>query len=210
MVARVVAGLVVGPDFALGRGRQGNLDLLRTLGAELGYTLYVIEPIDWQGLSVRSSEIRRALQEGNVALAANLLGRAYTADGEVVTGDQRGRQIGIPTANLQVPVNKLLPANGVYATRSTVLINGVAQSFPSVTNLGVRPTVDGVHRRLETHLLDFPPVGHSGDLYGQPFQLAFVAHLRPEQRFTGLDALVTQIHADIAQARALFALSPPV
>ncbi len=80
----------------------------------------------------------------------------------------------------------------------------------SVTNLGVRPTVDGMHRRLETHLLDFPPVGHSGDLYGQPFQLAFVAHLRPEQRFSGLDALVAQIHADIAQARDLLAFSPAV
>lgn len=205
-----LVGLVVGPDFALGHGRQGNLAVLRALGEELDYTLHVIEPIDWQGLSVRSSQIRLALQDGDVALAANLLGRDYTADGEVVTGDQRGRQIGIPTANLQVPANKLLPANGVYVTRTTVVINGVAQSFPSVTNLGVRPTVDGAHRRLETHLLDFPPAGHSGDLYGQPLQLAFVAHLRPEQRFSGLDALVAQIHADIAQARHLLALPPAV
>ena len=205
-----LVGLVVGPDFALGRSREGNLDRLRALGEELDYTLHVIEPIDWQGLAVRSSAIRLALQDGNVALAANLLGRDYTADGEVVTGDQRGRQIGIPTANLQVSANKLLPANGVYATRSTVLIDGAAATFPSVTNLGVRPTVDGLHRRLETHLLDFPPAGHSGDLYGQPFQLAFVAHLRPEQRFSGLDALVAQIHADIAHARDLFALSPAV
>lgn len=203
-----VIGLVVGPDFALGRGREGNLAMLRTLGEELGYTLHVITPIDWQGLAVRSSQIRLALQEGNVALAANLLGRDYTVDGEVVTGDQRGRQIGIPTANLQVATNKLLPANGVYVTRSTITVNGVAQTFPSVTNLGVRPTVDGEHRRLETHLLDFPPVGHSGDLYGQPLHLAFVAHVRPEQRFSSLGALVAQIQADIAQAREVLALPP--
>jgi riboflavin kinase / FMN adenylyltransferase len=208
-----LAGLVVGPDFALGRSRKGDIATLRLLGEELGYTLHVIDPVLWTTRDVRSSAIRQALTEGDVATAAELLGRFYQVQGAVIHGDQRGRLIGVPTANLQTPPDKLLPTNGVYATRVLVPYaqeNGAIThySFDSVTNLGVRPTVNGVQRRLETHLLDFPPSDpvsqHTGDLYGQSLTLQFVARLRDEQRFSSLDALVAQIHRDIEQARQVF------
>src|SRR5215217_4081433 len=112
-----VAALVVGPDFALGRNRSGNLDVLAELGKTLGYTIEVIEPVAWEDQPVRSSAIRGLLTQGDVATATNLLGRPYHATGLVVQGDQRGRQIGIPTANLRIAGDKLWPADGVYATR---------------------------------------------------------------------------------------------
>jgi riboflavin kinase/FMN adenylyltransferase len=198
-----VAALVVGPDFALGRQRSGDLTTLRQLGEELGYRLFVIEPQNWHNKPVRSSLIRKALQHGNVSEAAELLGRNYQVTGEVVEGDRRGRQIGVPTANLQAPTNKLIPANGVYATRTHVVVGDQVQRYNSATNIGVRPTVDGLHQRIETHILDFPPESESGDLYGQTLQVEFVARLRGEERFASLDALVAQIRADLVQARQI-------
>ncbi|MCC9078057.1 bifunctional riboflavin kinase/FAD synthetase [Litorilinea aerophila] len=203
-----LAGLVVGPDFALGRGRSGNIQVLQALGQELGYTVTVIEPVDWQGQPVRSSHIRQLLSEGQVAEAAQQLGRWYHVSGTVEEGDRRGRQLGIPTANVRTPPEKLLPADGVYATRTHVHRPGASQAFDSVTNLGLRPTVDGLHRRLETHLLDFPPAGQSDNLYGLTVTVEFIARLRGEQRFASLDALVAQIHADIALARTVLAQEP--
>jgi riboflavin kinase / FMN adenylyltransferase len=197
-----LAGLVVGPDFALGRGRKGDLNALLALGKEFDYTLHVIEPVVQTTGPVRSSIIRQAIQAGDVATAAGFLDRFYSVRGKVIQGDQRGRQIGIPTANLQTAPDKLLPANGVYATRVKI-DKEEKRYFNSVTNLGVRPTVDGVQRRLETHILDFPPVAHSGDLYGQTLTIEFVARLRDEQRFSSLDALVAQIQLDIEQARQM-------
>ncbi len=115
-----VRALVVGPDFALGRNRSGNLDVLAELGKTLGYSIQIIEPVAWEEQPVRSSAIRSLLTQGDVTTAANLLGRPYHATGMVVHGDQRGRQIGIPTANLQIAENKLWPADGVYATRTYI------------------------------------------------------------------------------------------
>jgi len=198
-----LAGLVVGPDFALGHGRKGDLHTLQALGKEFDYTLYVIDPVVQTEKPVRSRVIRQAIQAGDTTTATELLGRFYSVTGEVITGDQRGRQIGIPTANLQTPLDKLLPANGVYATRTHLQADAGSRYFHSVTNLGVRPTVDGVQRRLETHILDFPPADHTGDLYGQTLTVEFVARLRDEQRFSGLDALLLQIQRDIEQARTL-------
>lgn len=199
-----MAALVVGPDFALGRNRSGDIATLSALGQELGYELHVVEPVLWQGeTQVRSSVIRQALAAGDVTQAADLLGRFYAASGLVVEGDGRGRQLGIPTANIQTPAEKLLPANGVYATLAHVVSPIGTMIYPSVSNLGVRPTVAGQDRRLETHLLDFPAVGATDNLYGQVLKLEFVARLRGEVRFANLDALVAQIHADIAQARPL-------
>jgi riboflavin kinase/FMN adenylyltransferase len=198
-----VQALVVGPDFALGRNRSGNLDVLTALGKELGYTIEVIEPVDWEDQPVRSSAIRSLLAQGDVATAANLLGRTYTATGPVVHGDKIGRQIGIPTANLQIPTDKLWPADGIYATRSYIHGRSGVNLFNSATSLGVRPTVGGIEHRFETHVLDFPEPGGSDDLYGQLVTVEFVAYLRGEVKFDGLDALVTQIHADIAQTRAI-------
>jgi riboflavin kinase/FMN adenylyltransferase len=168
----------------------------------------VIEPIEGHAHPVRSSAIRALLAQGEVGAAADLLGRPYHATGRVVLGDQRGRQIGIPTANLHLPADKLWPADGVYATRTTVHYT-LGHPWPapavynSVTNLGMRPTVGGTEHRFETHLLDFPQAGGSDNLYDHDVTVEFVARLRGEQRFQGLDALVAQIHADIAQARIL-------
>jgi riboflavin kinase/FMN adenylyltransferase len=209
-----LAALVVGPDFALGRNRAGNLEVLAALGEQLGYQVVVIDPVEWSNQPVRSSAIRRLLLEGQVEEAAELLGRPYHVSGLVVLGDQRGRQIGTPTANLLPPPNKLWPADGVYATRTWLHHADASPLFTappvynSVTNLGVRPTVDGLHRRLETHLLDFPPAGHTGDLYGQTLTVEFIKRLRGEKRFNGLPELVAQIQNDIATARAL--LAPPI
>lgn len=204
-----VRALVVGPDFALGRNRSGNLDVLADLGQRLGYTIQVIEPVDWETRPVRSSAIRTLLTQGDVAAAAELLGRPYHATGLVVQGDQRGRQIGIPTANLQIPDDKLWPADGVYATRTYVHDRAEVSLFNSATNLGMRPTVGGTEHRFETHLLDFPEPGASDDLYGQTVTVEFIARLRGEQKFNGFGELVAQIHADIDQARALLPTPVP-
>lgn len=206
-----LAALVVGPDFALGRNRSGDLATLKSLGEELNYELHIIEPFAQQEKTVRSSTIRQALYEGDVATAADLLGYFYQVTGLVVAGDRRGRQIGIPTANIQTAPTKLLPADGVYATLVTLEAEGVQTRYQSVTNLGVRPTVGGLHRRLETHLLNFPPAGLSDNLYDQVLRIEFLARLRGEQRFSGLEALVAQIHSDIAQAQQIFQQhAPPI
>ncbi|MCB0045218.1 MAG: riboflavin biosynthesis protein RibF [Caldilineaceae bacterium] len=207
-----MVGLVTGPDFALGRNRTGDLAALAELGRELGYTLHIIRPIDVAGKAVRSSIIRQDLLEGDVEDAARLLGRAYHATGTVAPGDQRGRTIGIPTANILTRSDKLLPADGVYATLCHILpdADGTAspdawRTYYSVSNLGVRPTVGGRERRLETHLLDFPPPGESDNLYGKTLRLEFIARLRGEKRFNGLDELLVQIQQDIKTTRAIFA-----
>jgi riboflavin kinase/FMN adenylyltransferase len=159
---------------------------------------------------VRSSAIRTLLTQGEVAAAADLLGRPYHATGLVIHGDQRGRQIGIPTANLRIAADKLWPADGVYATRTYVHDRPGVSLFNSATNLGVRPTVGGTEHRFETHLLDFPEPGASDDLYGQTVTVEFVARLRGEQKFSGFAELVAQIHADIAQARLLLPTPAPL
>ena len=222
--------LVVGPDFALGHGRSGNIDRLHEIGQELGYTLTVLEPVAWQNKPVRSSIIRKILQTGDVAEAAQLLGRPYCISGTVIEGDKRGRTIGVPTANLQVDENRLWPLDGVYATRATIHTTSTKknsikksnleknkqpttaknQTFDSVTNLGIRPTVNGTEQRFETHLLDFPPINDHGvheddDLYGKTLSVEFIERLRGEQRFDGLDALTNQIQRDIQQARTILA-----
>ncbi len=138
-----MAGLVVGPDFALGRNRSGDIAALTALGEELGYVVEVVEPVEREGVPARSSTIRDLLIEGNVEGAAALLGRPYSITGDVVRGDQRGRLLGSPTANIVVPSAKLLPAFGVYATTARLCTPEQAYSFASVTNVGVRPTVDG-------------------------------------------------------------------
>lgn len=191
--------LWVGPDFALGRNREGDVEALRAFGASDGYTVHTIDPQILAGGEVRSGRIRGDLLEGDVEGAARQLGRLYQVDGEVVDGAHRGRTIGFPTANLDVPADRLLPANGVYATWATV----AGQRRASVTNIGVRPSFDNGQRTVETHLLDF-----QGDLYGQWLILKFVARLRAEMRFPGIDALREQIARDVAAARDLLRDGP--
>ncbi|MFZ1268117.1 MAG: bifunctional riboflavin kinase/FAD synthetase [Anaerolineae bacterium] len=189
-----VRELWVGPDFALGHKRQGTVSFLQEIGARLGFTVQVAATFWQDGHEVRSGAIRSLIESGDVRTAARLLGHPYTLTGVVVKGDQRGATIGFPTANLAVAANRLLPANGVYAT--WVVLPWERRA--AVTNIGVRPTFSGQGRSIEAHILDF-----SGDLYGQSFALEFVQRLRPEQRFDGIEALIAQIRVDAAQARAL-------
>ncbi len=207
-----LAGLVVGPDFALGRGRSGTVEVLRELGRQHGFQVHVVHPITWQGQEVRSFTLRQLIQSGEVDRARALLTRPYRLRGTVVRGDGRGRQIGIPTANLRVDPLRLLPGDGVYATWAWVGgPPGKGHRFPSVTNVGVRPTVDGRGgRQVEVHLLAFPPPGQDGDLYGQELTVEFMARLRDERRFPNLDALVAQIHRDVQAAQAVLQTSKPL
>jgi riboflavin kinase/FMN adenylyltransferase len=188
--------LCIGYDFALGRGREGNLARLSQIGESMGYQVQAFDSISLDGEVISSSRIRKALAEGQVELAARLLGRPYAITGGVVTGDQRGRKLGIPTANLDVWAERALPRAGVYACR--VLFDGKA--WNAVTNIGVRPTFEQapVAPRVETHLLDY-----QGSLYGRTLRLEFAARLRDEQRFSSLEALVEQIQKDITAARRI-------
>ena len=186
--------LVIGQDFALGKDREGNAARLGELGIEFGYTLEVFPPIQIDGEIVSSSRIRAALAAGDLKLVTRLLGRPFAVSGRVVSGDGRGSTIGIPTANLELWVERAIPKAGVYVSQATV--NG--EVWGAVTNVGVRPTFETqpVPLRVETHLLDF-----TGDLYGKEMRLNFLRRLRDEQRFPDIQALVEQIQSDIHTAR---------
>lgn len=191
--------LWVGPDFALGRNREGNLEALRVLGEEFNFKIHVIPTVEDEERVISSSLVRSLIQAGDVKQARDLLGRPYSVTGMVVPGDQRGRTIGVPTANLEVPEIKILPMTGVYACKA--ILNG--QAWPAATNIGIRPTFDGQGKRvhLEAHL-----IGYSGDLYGQDLTLEFIERLRDEKRFDDIPALVNQIHMDIERARELVSI----
>ncbi len=190
-----VADVWVGANFLFGHDRTGNFSLLRVLGARYGFRAEKIDPIRYKDFVVSSTRVRRLLGEGRVDEAGALLGRQYFLDGTVVRGAQRGRTIGFPTANLAT-TNELIPPHGVYATTATVA--GVVRS--SVTNIGVRPTVDSSGQlSIETHIFDL-----DADLYGQSVRVGFVQRLRDERRFGSLDDLKAQIAADCERARVLF------
>ncbi|MEP7288723.1 MAG: bifunctional riboflavin kinase/FAD synthetase [Chloroflexota bacterium] len=182
-------------DFALGYQREGNFAYLSQLGLEKGFEVRQIDLlVDPSTSVISSSGIRQALQAGNVEQAAQWLGRPYRVDGPVVHGDHRGTSIGFPTANLEVWLEQVLPANGVYACWATL----DEERFMAVTNIGERPTFGGKELRVEAHLLDF-----NRDIYGQKLSLDFVARLRGEQKFSGFEALVKQISADAVQGREI-------
>jgi riboflavin kinase/FMN adenylyltransferase len=190
-----VSEVWVGANFLFGHDRAGNFTLLRALGSALGFKAEKIDPVRYKDFVVSSTRIRRLISEARVDEAGALLGHQYYIDGTVVEGDRRGRTIGFPTANLETG-NELLPPNGVYATTATV--EGVVYS--SVTNIGVRPTVDSSGRRsIETHIFNLDM-----DLYGTAIRVAFVQRLRDERAFESLDALRAQIAADCGRARVLF------
>lgn len=188
--------LWVGYDFALGRRREGDVARLRAIGIELGYTVHSVAPLLLDNAPVSSSRIRAALAAGEVALAAGLLGRPFGVAGPVVQGDQRGRTIGFPTANVALDANQMLPIDGVYVCRAYLR----DESFGAVTNVGVRPTFGGLRRTVETYILDF-----AGDIYGETLQVEFLHRLRGEQKFSGVGELVAQIGVDTAAARAWLA-----
>lgn len=194
-----VVQFCVGHDFALGKNREGNVEKLKELGNHFNYNLQVIEPFLLDDQVVSSTRIRQQLLEGNVRRAQYLLGRYPSLRGTVVKGAQRGRSLGFPTANFAVPTERLIPANGVYAT--FIKRPGQRQRLPSVTNVGVRPSFDSQEQRtVETYIFDF-----NDDIYNQTFTVEFVERLRPEMKFNGIDALVAQINQDARQARALLA-----
>ena len=188
-------GLVIGPDFALGRAREGNADILRSLGQEFHFAVEIVPPVVIGGQMVSSTAIRQGLAEGDVENISRMLGRRFQLSGTVVHGDHRGGALlGFPTANLDITGDHVVPANGVYVTlahlKDTVRL--------AVTSIGVRPTFDAGERTIETHILDF-----NDDLYGQEFTIEFVRRLRDEMIFETPDALRAQIESDVIVAKAL-------
>jgi riboflavin kinase/FMN adenylyltransferase len=192
-----LAELWIGPDFALGHRREGDIPFLRRLGAARGFSVHIVESLIWSGKAIRSSRVRDALKTGDIPDATGCLGRPYRLSGVVVQGHGVGRSIGIPTANLSISPDRLIPTGGVYACLARV--ERPETSYPAVANIGVRPTFGKHPLAIEAHLLDFS----DGDLYGQVLALDFIARLRDERAFPTSDALVTQIHRDIAQARSV-------
>ncbi len=190
--------LWAGHDFALGKNREGNLEKLRALGQELNYSVREFTPILINGEIVSSTQIRQLLLAGEVRQATEFLGRYPSLSSEIVQGAQRGHTIGFPTANFAVPAERLLPANGVYAT--FVQLPGAAQRRASVTNVGIRPSFAGTEQTVETYIFDFEQ-----NLYGQRLTLEFVERLRPEKKFNSINELVAQITHDAQEARTLLA-----
>lgn len=189
--------LVVGHDFAFGSGREGTQEFLKKLCADHGIELEIVSAVEVGDRPVSSSRIRESLALGKVDLAAHFLGRPYYLKGEVVLGEQRGRKLGIPTANMR-PLMEFTPKMGVYISRTLV----GTQSFASITNLGVNPTFHsepGSPMKVETHLFDF-----AGDLYGREIRVDLLRFLRDEKRFSGVEELKAQIHRDFQTARAFF------
>jgi len=188
--------LLIGYDFALGKNREGNAQRLAELGWELGYSVQVIDALSDESGVISSTEIRKLISLGSVEAAATLLGHTYSLSGPVVHGDGRGRRINIPTANIQYSESKLLPAKGIYACRACI----GQELFAAATNIGYNPTFTPDKRiaNVEAHILDF-----DRELYGEQVTLEFVSRLRDEMKFDSVDALLTQIHADIATTRRI-------
>jgi riboflavin kinase/FMN adenylyltransferase len=190
-----VAEVWVGADFLFGRDRSGNFSLLRALGGQYGFRAEKIDPVRYKEFVVSSTRIRRLVTEGRVDEAGALLGHHFSIDGTVTRGAGRGRELGVPTANIETR-NELIPPHGVYAT--TAMVNGVV--LPSVTNIGSRPTFEDTTKTvIETHILNF-----TEDVYGKPLRLGFVQRMRDERRFPDVDALKAQIEADVRRAGRLF------
>jgi len=196
-----LAGLWVGPDFALGHNHEGDIPFLEAMGARLGFTVSQFgESVCWDGLPVRSSRIRHALKTGNLAQANDCLGHPYRLSGVVEHGYQRGRVLGFPTANLRVPANRLLPANGVYVCWA--YLHG--ERFNAIVNVGTRPTFDHYPPTVEAYLLDF-----SRDIYEESLQLDFLHRLREELRFPSAEALIEQMRTDRTDALAWLQSNEP-
>lgn len=190
--------VVVGQDFQFGKGRAGNIEFLQARGPAHGFTVSTFDLVGaGPETKISSTRIREALREGKPEIAAKLLGHAWTVEGRVEQGDKRGRTIGFPTANVSLE-GYLEPALGVYAVQVEV----AGKRYNGVANFGRRPTFDKKDVLLEVHIFDF-----AGDIYGQQIVVAFVAYLRPEMKFTGLDALKSQIAKDSERARAILARS---
>ena len=189
-------GLVVGPDFAFGRGREGTAEFLQAIGQELGFWVETVDPLLVDGSPVRSRRIREAMSGGDLETGNTLLGRKFRLHGEVVRGDGRGRELGFPTANVNVPDGMLIPGDAIYATWA--LVDG--RRLPSATSIGIRPTFGLTERLVEVYIMDF-----AEDLYGKTIGVEFVARLRGQETFSGIEALIEQVNLDVANARASLA-----
>jgi riboflavin kinase/FMN adenylyltransferase len=187
-------GIVVGPDFTLGRAGEGDINLLRTLGDEMKFSVEVIPPYTIDGEIVSSTLIRQALIHGDMSRVEKLMGRRFYLTGKVITSDKRGRLLGFPTANLDMKPEQASPDNGIYATITQV----DGKRFPSATNIGTRPTFGEGKRLVETHLLNY-----QGNLYGKEIRVEFVQKLRDEERFASSQELETQIKEDVRKVEAL-------
>ena len=187
-------GLVVGPDAALGRNREGDLDFLKKCGDEMGFWVESAEPFALDGSAVKSRIIRSSISQGDMAASAKMLGRKYSLTGDVISGDRRGRELGFPTANLKLDDRSLLPGDGIYATWA--VIDGVR--YPSATSVGIRPTFDLTERLVEVHLIDFEQ-----EIYGKRLRVEFVSKLRDQEKFSGVEQLIEKINQDVADSRSI-------
>jgi riboflavin kinase / FMN adenylyltransferase len=203
-------GIVVGVDFTFGKGGAAKANDLARYTERIGVPVHVVNPVEENGLKVSSSQVRTHLESGRVEAAEALLGRPYSIVGQVAHGQELGRKLGFPTANLEGIDPYVMPAAGVYAVSVQVHNDGNAvagggdgtsQTWFGVMNAGYRPTVDGTRFQAEVHLLDF-----SGDLYGQSLRVSFLGRVRDERKFPSLDALTAQIQADTRAVRTLFGL----
>ena len=188
------AGVVTGEDFTFGKGRGGNVDVLRELGVRHGLIAEAVAPVLLDDVRISSGRIREALQAGDPGFATRLLSRPFAIQGEVIHGDKRGRELGWPTANLELH-NYLRPAYGIYAVRVQL---DDEREYAGVASLGIRPTFDPPRELLEAVLFDF-----DGDLYGRTIEVALHAYLRPEAKFDGVEALKAQMDRDAQEARRL-------
>jgi riboflavin kinase/FMN adenylyltransferase len=195
--------VIVGEDFAFGKGRAGNVGLLQSMAMDYGFAVTpAVQVRDADGSIISSNTIRGFLKEGRPDAAARLLGRPWEVDGRVVHGDARGAELGFPTANVRME-GCLLPCPGVYAVRAGIDEGAETTWLDGAANFGVRPQFDGDDVRLEVFLMDF-----SGDLYGRTLRVAFIGFLRPEAAFEDIDALIVQMNRDVAEARELLNAAP--
>lgn len=191
-----VKHLMIGPGFALGRNRAGSFEKLQEIGLELGYTVEMLEPyIGDKSQTIRSTKVREMIEQGAMDEAKESLGRFYSLSGIVYEGHKRGRDLGFPTANIQFAKERAIPPDGVYVTRA--FLN--AKQYLSVTNVGDNPTFGDEERYIEVHILDF-----TEDIYGTDLRVEFVQRLREEIKFDSVESLVSQMHVDVNDARAIF------
>ncbi len=189
--------LIVGPDFAMGRRREGSIPVLKEIGVDLSFTVIPLDEMRNNEGRIGSSDIRRVIiEDGDVQRAADMLMRPYALPGTVMQGHKRGKDLGFPTANISVPPRRAVPADGVYVTRTRL----GERPLESVTNVGDNPTFNDAERMIETYILDFDE-----DIYGRTLEVEFLTRLRDEEAFTSTEALIAQMHRDVQQTRDYFA-----
>ena len=193
--------LIVGPDFAMGRDRDGTLETLPAIGESVGFTFESVDLMTDTAGVVKSTTIRNSIIEGDVSRAARLLGRNFAVNGVVAHGEERGRELGFPTANLELNPGLIFPGDGIYAAWAHV----ESGAYMAATSIGVRPTFDdGENRTIEAYLLDF-----SADIYDQPLRLEFVQRLRGEEKFDSIQTLLDQMDEDVHQTRDMLTAARP-